>query len=64
MLFPIGQQDFQSIREEGKVYIDKTNLIFDLVNSSKYVFLSHPRRFGKILLLSTIKAFLDGKKIF
>lgn len=62
MKYPIGQQDFQSIREEGYVYIDKTDLIYDLVHNSKYVFLSRPRRFGKSLLLSTIKAYLEGKK--
>lgn len=60
--YPIGQQDFQSIREEGKVYIDKTDLIFQLVNDYKYVFLSRPRRFGKSLLLSTIKAYFQGKR--
>lgn len=62
MIYPIGQQDFQSLREEGKVYIDKTETIYKLVNNSKYVFLSRPRRFGKSLLLSTIKAFFEGKK--
>lgn len=60
--YPIGLQDFEKIREEGKVYIDKTSLILDLVNRNSYVFLARPRRFGKSLLLSTIKAYFEGKK--
>lgn len=61
--YPLGQQDFAGIRNEGKVYIDKTALIHNLVNgSSKYVFLSRPRRFGKSLLISTIQYFFEGRK--
>lgn len=61
--YPIGQQDFANIRKEGKVYVDKTDLIYNLVNgSSNYVFLSRPRRFGKSLLLSTIRAYFEGEK--
>lgn len=62
MRYPIGEQHFPSIREENKVYVDKTNLIFNLVNDNKYVFLARPRRFGKSLLLSTIEAFFEGRK--
>lgn len=60
--YPIGEQDFESIRKNGKVYVDKTSLIYDLQKNSKYNFLSRPRRFGKSLLLSTMKAFFEGKK--
>lgn len=60
--YPIGEQDFAGIREEGKVYVDKTARIFQLVNDIKYVFLSRPRRFGKSLLLSTLRYFFEGRK--
>ena len=59
--YPVGIQDFPKIRNEGKVYIDKTDLIFKLVQNS-YVFLARPRRFGKSLLLFTIKAYFEGRK--
>ena len=60
--YPIGDQDFAGIREEGKVYVDKTDIIYELVKGSKYIFLSRPRRFGKSLLLSTIEAYFQGRK--
>ena len=60
--YPVGEQNFESIREEGKVYVDKTPLIYEMVNGAKYVFLTRPRRFGKSLLLSTLRAFYEGKK--
>ncbi len=59
---PIGIQDFQDIRKKGFVYIDKSELIWKLVHSGKPFFLSRPRRFGKSLLLSTIKAYFIGRK--
>lgn len=62
--YPIGNQDFIKIRKEDKVYIDKTDLIYKLVNNESYVFLSRPRRFGKSLLLSTIEAYFEGRKEF
>jgi hypothetical protein len=62
MLFPIGIQTFSEIRENGLVYVDKTEYIHNLVSTSKYIFLSRPRRFGKSLLLSTIKAFFEGRR--
>ena len=62
MKFPIGIQQFEKIKEEGYVYIDKTAYIHRLVNGGCYYFLSRPRRFGKSLLLSTIEAFFRGKK--
>lgn len=61
LLYPTGQQDFKKIREEGKVYVDKTGLIPSLINNS-HVFLSRPRRFGKSLLLSTLRYYFEGEK--
>ena len=60
--YPIGIQNFQEIRENGFVYVDKTRFIRTLVNDGKYYFLSRPRRFGKSLLLSTIHSFFEGRK--
>ena len=60
--YPIGIQSFEKLRELGYLYVDKTDLIYDLVNISNCVFLSRPRRFGKSLLLSTIQAYFEGKK--
>ena len=48
--YPVDTDQFQQIREDGKVYVDKTDLMFDLVDRYKYVFLARPRRFGKSLL--------------
>jgi hypothetical protein len=60
--YPIGIQDFVNIRSEGYTYVDKTAYIYRLVNEGKPYFLSRPRRFGKSLLLSTLKAYFEGKK--
>lgn len=60
--YPIGIQSFESIREDGFLYVDKTALIYQLVNKSKFVFLSRPRRFGKSLLLTTIKSYFEGRR--
>ena len=60
--YPIGVQSFQEIRKGGYIYVDKTQYIWNLVDSGKYYFLSRPRRFGKSLLLSTIEAYFRGKK--
>ena len=60
--YPIGIQSFESLRKLGFLYVDKTELIYELVHTSKCVFLSRPRRFGKSLLLSTIQAYFEGKK--
>lgn len=60
--YPIGIQNFRSLRDEGFVYVDKTALIYDLVNENKYIFLARPRRFGKSLLLSTIQAYFNGNE--
>jgi hypothetical protein len=60
--YPIGIQDFEKLREEKFLYIDKTELIHRLVRKPGHFFLSRPRRFGKSLLLSTIKALFEGKQ--
>jgi hypothetical protein len=59
---PIGIQDFRALREGGYLYIDKTELIYQLAKTGKYYFLSRPRRFGKSLLVSTLKALFSGEK--
>jgi Predicted AAA-ATPase/PD-(D/E)XK nuclease superfamily len=61
-LYPIGQQDFPSIRNEGKVYVDKTMYALDVIQSSKSNFLSKPRRFGKSLFISTLESIFLGRK--
>ncbi len=62
MRYPIGEQDFADIRRRGLVYVDKTELVYKMTHESKYYFLSRPRRFGKSLLLSTLKYYFLGKK--
>jgi hypothetical protein len=59
---PIGIQDFVSLREDGYLYVDKTALVYRLVNEGKVYFLSRPRRFGKSLLCSTLGAYLEGRR--
>lgn len=61
-LYPIGIQNFESLRNDGYFYIDKTALIHQLAQTGRYYFLSRPRRFGKSLLLSTLEAYFEGKK--
>ena len=51
-IYPIGIQNFEKIRKDGYLYIDKTALVYQLVTTGQYYFLSRPRRFGKSLLLS------------
>ena len=64
-LFPIGIQDFEKLRNDGFIYIDKTEFIYKLAFEGKSYFLSRPRRFGKSLLLSTMEYyFLGRKKLF
>ena len=60
--FPIGVQVFEKLRSDNYLYVDKTEYIYNLVNDYSYVFLSRPRRFGKSLLSSTLKCYLEGKK--
>ena len=60
-IYPVGIQDFEKLRQKGAIYVDKTDLIFQLVQKD-YVFLSRPRRFGKSLLSSTLKYYFQGRK--
>ncbi len=62
MKYPIGIQSFDQIINEGYLYIDKTKLIYDLVQNGKIYFLSRPRRFGKSLLVSTLECYFQGRK--
>nr|WP_314780200.1 ATP-binding protein [uncultured Treponema sp.] len=59
---PIGLQSFEVMRNEGFVYVDKTEYVVKLAAESRVFFLSRPRRFGKSLFLSTLKAYFLGKK--
>ena len=61
-LYPVGIQNFEKIRRDGYCYIDKTEKIYELVKTGSYYFLSRPRRFGKSMLISTLKAYFQGKK--
>ena len=62
MKYPIGIQDFAQIIQDGYVYVDKTDLVYKLATEGKIYFLSRPRRFGKSLLLSTLKYYFQGRK--
>lgn len=62
MLYPIGRQNLEDIRRGEYVYVDKTALIYKLASTGKYYVLGRPRRFGKSLLISTMEAYLQGKK--
>ena len=62
MIYPIGVQSFKKLRERGMAYVDKTAIVYDLVQQGQYIFLSRPRRFGKSLILSTIEAYFEGRK--
>lgn len=61
-IYPIGIQNFEKLRGDGYVYVDKTSQMYQMVKTGSYYFLSRPRRFGKSLLLSTLKAYFEGKK--
>ena len=60
--YPIGIQTFSRIRREGYVYVDKTDLMWQLTRYAKYIFLSRPRRFGKSLLTSTLESYFRGDR--
>ena len=61
-IYPVGIQSFEKIRNEGYYYADKTGLIYTLVKTGQYYFLSRPRRFGKSLLVSTLEAYFTGRR--
>lgn len=60
--YPVGIQTFSEIIRGGYVYVDKTDLVWQLQDYAKYIFLSRPRRFGKSLLTSTLHAYFSGEK--
>ena len=62
MKLPIGIQDFESLRKDGYAYVDKTEQIYRLASEGRYSFLSRPRRFGKSMLVSSLKALFLGKR--
>ena len=59
---PLGTQDFELLRSNGDLYVDKTQYIEKLFALGRVFFLSRPHRFGKSLFLSTLKAYFEGKK--
>lgn len=60
---PAGIQSFKTIREDGYLYVDKSDIVWNLVNSGKkYNYLSRPRRFGKSVLVDTLQTYLEGRK--
>lgn len=62
-LYPIGMQTFSEIREKDMLYVDKTEYVYRMSHGSgKFFFLSRPRRFGKSLLVSTMKSYFEGRK--
>ena len=60
--YPIGIQTFSEVIRGGFVYVDKTDLVWQLAHYAKFIFLSRPRRFGKSLLSSTIHSYFDGDR--
>ena len=60
--YPVGIQTFSEIINGGYVYVDKTDLMWQMQRLSKYIFLSRPRRFGKSLLSTTLCSFFEGRK--
>lgn len=62
MKYPIGIQTFENIRKRGYVYVDKTALVYKMVDEGNIYFLCRPRRFGKSLLVSTLKSYFEGRK--
>ena len=57
---PVGIQDFEKLREDNCLYVDKTQYVYALAKTSKPYFLARPRRFGKSLFISTLKAYFEG----
>ncbi len=60
--YPVGIQTFEKIRENGYLYVDKTEAMYPLIKNGGYYFLSRPRRFGKSLMLTTLKAYYEGRR--
>ncbi|MCI7599329.1 MAG: AAA family ATPase, partial [Bacteroidales bacterium] len=60
--YPVGIQTFAELIREGYIYVDKTDLVWQLAHYAKYIFMSRPRRFGKSLLTSTLHSYFRGQK--
>ena len=60
--YPVGIQSFESIRQDGYIYVDKTPLIYKMITEGKPYFLSRPRRFGKSLLCDTLAKVFEGRR--
>jgi hypothetical protein len=60
--YPVGIQTFERIIKEGFVYVDKTDLVWQLAHYATFVFMSRPRRFGKSLLTSTLESYFKGDR--
>ena len=60
--YPVGIQTFSRIRREGYLYVDKTDLVWQLAHYATFVFMSRPRRFGKSLLTSTLESYFRGER--
>jgi predicted AAA+ superfamily ATPase len=61
-MLPIGMQTFEKLRDNNAVYVDKTKHIYELISTGRVYFLSRPRRFGKSLLISTLKELFKGNE--
>ena len=61
-LYTAGIADFENVRQDGRIYVDKTDLIYKLTKESRFVFLGRPRRLGKSLLCSTLDYYFQGRK--
>lgn len=59
---PLGIQDFEEMRRDGYLYVDKTDMVWQMANGVKYNYFSRPRRFGKSLLCSTLRCYFEGRK--
>ena len=59
---PIGVQSFRKLREDNCHYVDKTGFVLQLVREGTHYFLSRPRRFGKSLLVNTLKELFEGSR--
>ena len=61
-IYQVGDSSFTKIRTQGRLYVDKTDLVYRLTHDYDYCFLSRPRRFGKSLLVSTLEAYFQGRR--
>ena len=60
--YPIGTYTFEGFIEDDYLYVDKTDLVWEIAHEAKFIFLSRPRRFGKSLLTTTLKSYFEGRK--